>query len=250
MKILEKSSQQYNLNKIFTEALPFYTQLTSYQQQLLINNCSILSYAPYETVHNNWEHNYGFYIVLHGFIQGYAMSSFGKEFSLFAIASGEISAFFCDAIYITQEDNILDFRALQNAEVVFISQETWEELISHSLPAALYSLHLAKQTTAVIIRSLQSFMFLSVEKKVAMHLWEKLNLQRLSDPDSHTICQTHEEIAFVLGTSREAVSRTLLQLKKQGILDTHHGKITILDWDALRSRVSHIVDSMGSWNKE
>lgn len=250
MKVLETASRQKDLEKFFAGSFPFYSQLSSRQRRLLLENCSIHSYAPYESIHNNWERNYGFYLVLQGLIQGYAMSSLGKEFSLFAIAPGEMSAFFCDAIYISQEDNIIDFRARHNAEVVFIPQEIWEELLSHSLPTALYSLQLAKQTTAVIIRSLQSFMFLSVEKKVAMHLWEKLNLQRLSNPDSNTIHQTHEEIAFVLGTSREAVSRTLLQFKRQGILDTHHGKITIQDWDTLRSRVSHIVDSMGGWGKE
>lgn len=250
MKVLEISSRQKYLENFFAGSFPFYSQLSSRQRRLLLENCSIHSYAPYESIHNNWERNYGFYLVIHGAIQGYAMSSLGKEFSLFAIAPGQMSAFFCDAIYISQEDNIIDFRACHNAEVVFIPQETWEELLSYSQPAALYSLQLAKQTTSVIIRSLQSFMFLSVEKKVAMHLWEKLNLQRLNDPESSIIHQTHEEIAFVLGTSRESVSRALLQFKQQGVLDTHHGKITIQDWDTLRSQVSHIINSIGGWSKE
>jgi CRP/FNR family transcriptional regulator, cyclic AMP receptor protein len=45
---------------------------------------------------------------------------------------------------------------------------------------------------------------------------------------------TNQELANVVGTSRETVSRLLNQLKKEQIIDKQRSQIIILDKDALR----------------
>ncbi|MEB3102610.1 Crp/Fnr family transcriptional regulator [Ferviditalea candida] len=47
---------------------------------------------------------------------------------------------------------------------------------------------------------------------------------------------THQELASVIGTSRETVSRLLNQLRKEQILQISRNEIVIIDWPSLKSK--------------
>jgi CRP/FNR family transcriptional regulator, cyclic AMP receptor protein len=53
---------------------------------------------------------------------------------------------------------------------------------------------------------------------------------------------THSDIASVVGTSREVVTRELRQLHCEGAISVNHGAISIVDSDALRD--------LGGWSKD
>jgi CRP/FNR family transcriptional regulator len=44
-----------------------------------------------------------------------------------------------------------------------------------------------------------------------------------------TILTTHEQIALILGTSREVISRILKNLEKEGIISLGRGSIKIIE---------------------
>lgn len=45
----------------------------------------------------------------------------------------------------------------------------------------------------------------------------------------------HQELAKIVGTTRETVNRVLSALKKEGIIKIERQTITVLDYDALKS---------------
>ena len=217
-------------------SLPFFNELSTKQKQYLVDNCILRSYEPFETIHNALNLNYGLYIVANGILQGYSISHQGREFSLYAAGNEQSSSFFCSAVDISDERTGMDFRTLHKTELVFIPQSCWQQLVDRSLPASRYALWLQRRTMGVIVNSLQSSIFLPAEKKLLLHIWEKYSLF----PGNSTITQTHEEAAYIIGTSRETVSRSLQKLQKQGLLRIGHGKLEILNPTMLYNMVSEI----------
>ena len=47
---------------------------------------------------------------------------------------------------------------------------------------------------------------------------------------------THEDLAHIIGTHRETVSRALQELTREGLISSRHGAIEILDADKLENR--------------
>ncbi|MBR5486205.1 MAG: Crp/Fnr family transcriptional regulator [Oscillospiraceae bacterium] len=234
MKTIVKGKYENELLKFLHSTLPFFNELTPKQKQQLVDNCILRSYEPFETVHNSINLNYGLYLVANGILQGYSISHQGREFSLYAAGSEQSSSFFCSAVDISDECTGMDFRTLHKTELVFIPHACWQQLIDRSLPASRYALSLQRRTMGVIVNSLQSSVFLPAEKKLLLHIWEKHTLS----PSKPTITQTHEEIAYIIGTSRETVSRSLQKLQKQGLLRIGHGKLEILNPTMLYSLIS------------
>lgn len=70
-----------------------------------------------------------------------------------------------------------------------------------------------------------------------MHLVEELRFKRMDQrllnwlfvQGRDTILTTHEQIALILGTSREVISRILKNLEKEGIISLGRGSIKIIE---------------------
>lgn len=54
-------------------------------------------------------------------------------------------------------------------------------------------------------------------------------LLTLSSRMGPTIKLTHEDLAHIIGTHRETVSRALHELTRDGVVDSHHGNVAIMD---------------------
>lgn len=54
-----------------------------------------------------------------------------------------------------------------------------------------------------------------------------------SKPETFTMPLTHDELASMTATTRETITRTLSQFKRQGIIRTHGVALTVLDANAL-----------------
>jgi CRP/FNR family transcriptional regulator len=76
----------------------------------------------------------------------------------------------------------------------------------------------------------------SVSRKLARSLCRLADSSMIPEASPATIeAITHEDLAALVGTVREVVSRALSSFHKQGILDTGRGKIRILDLPRLRA---------------
>ena len=73
-----------------------------------------------------------------------------------------------------------------------------------------------------VVEALQQMIFLSLTQRVVSFL-----LDESSKSGSSTITMTHEEIAKIIGSAREAVSRTLKQLAKNGCIALNRGEIIL-----------------------
>jgi CRP-like cAMP-binding protein len=85
-----------------------------------------------------------------------------------------------------------------------------------------------------LMRRVESFAFHNVRERLAMTILEESYRQRLNGHPAEEIRITQQELAGLVGASRESISRTMTRLEEDGIVQAGRGRIRILDRYALR----------------
>lgn len=86
---------------------------------------------------------------------------------------------------------------------------------------------------------LASMLFRNVEARLAEFLVRAASRWGIPEPRGVLIAApfTHQEMANMIGSTRETVTLTLGDLRKKGVIEIDRRRIVVLDRDALRSRV-------------
>ena len=85
-----------------------------------------------------------------------------------------------------------------------------------------------------LMRRVEAFAFSNVRERLAMTLLEESSRQRGNGNPSDEIRITQQELAGLVGASRESISRTMTRFEHGGLVQTGRGRITILDREALK----------------
>ena len=78
-----------------------------------------------------------------------------------------------------------------------------------------------------LLHRLEAFAFRSVRERLAITLLNETRRRGTKGEPANQLEITQQELAGLVGSSRESVSRTLKQMERQDILTTGRGKITI-----------------------
>lgn len=86
---------------------------------------------------------------------------------------------------------------------------------------------------------LASMLFRNVEARLSEFLVKAAARWGIPEPRGVLIAApfTHQEMASMIGSTRETVTLTLGELRKKGIIDIDRRRIVVLDRDALKSRI-------------
>ena len=86
---------------------------------------------------------------------------------------------------------------------------------------------------------LASMLFRNVEARLAEFLVKAAARWGIPEPRGVLIAApfTHQEMASMIGSTRETVTLTLGELRKKGVIDIDRRRIVVLDRDALKSRI-------------
>jgi CRP/FNR family transcriptional regulator, cyclic AMP receptor protein len=174
----------------------------------------------------------GVFIVLQGRLKLLTTNSDGKSL-IFKIAKpgdiiGANAAISGLPLEITAE-------ALQPLELAYIGREEFVKFIKEHGDACLQvAQHLGRDCHSAyeVIRSIG--LSHSVEEKLARFLVEwSSGTPGMNGVTRVKLSLTHEEIAQVIGCSRESVSRTFSDLKKKGLVEVKGATLTIKDKESL-----------------
>lgn len=88
---------------------------------------------------------------------------------------------------------------------------------------------LATQRLCTVTWAMQQIIFTSFDKRLAEFL-----LNESDATNSNEINMTHEQIAKLMGTAREVVTRMLKYFSTENYVHLTRGKVTILDKNALK----------------
>ncbi len=209
---------QVNL-QIHLRKLPLLAHLTEEEMLKVKSELRIRQYARREVVLQKGGAGDSLLFLLSGQLQVVDVTEDGRAIGLRMLKEGD---FFGEIAVINGSTRSASVVALSPVLVAFLPSATALHLFSHSPSVANHMLrHLAEK----VQRDSEFRALLSIHN-TSRRIYNFLDLfkqQRPGEPEAVENLPTHQDIAIMVNTSRETVTRAILMLVQQGIVekDTH-----------------------------
>jgi len=226
---LEASQIQINLRKI-----PLLAGLGEDEMRRVSAEVRIRQHNKREVVLHKGGSGDGLLFLLSGQLQVVDVTEDGRSIGLRMLAPGD---FFGEIALINNSTRSASVIATSDVLVAFLPAASALHLFSHSPSVANQMLrHLAQK----IQRDAEFRAILGINN-TARRLYTYLALmQKPGEGAAQAVVEnlpTHQDIANMINTSRETVTRALLTLVQQGIVQKEANRLVILDPDALRKLI-------------
>ena len=196
-----------------------------------------LNFETNELVYTEGEQANGAYIVLRGKVKLVANSSDGKALILRIARPGE---FISLSAGLSQRTNDTSAEALEPTSVAFVSTSSLYRLMESLSDLALRLAHELSLEYSLLCQELST---LGLQRSAMSRLAKLLVGMTGDQAPQHgsltsTCPLTHEEMAQMIGTSRETVTRLLHDLRDEGIATIKRETLTINRIEALRAMMN------------
>lgn len=215
------------LNSDSLRVIPCLSRLRQEDIDLIVNKSELRDYTKGTLVFAQAAPVEFFFIVEKGLLKAYKNSPEGRELIIGFFEPGD---HFCFPIHNVKRRHLVNTIALKDSTLIVIPIEYFDKLLKDALSEAGYRIILGLCSKIHLLSDIiEDMAFKNVEQRVIKAL---LKLAKEQESD---ICQikleiSHQNIASMTGTVREVVSRTMLKLKKKGIIlesDMHGFTINI-----------------------
>lgn len=217
--------------KFMTGILPFWSQLTSIEQNILIENTVTTQFSKGSSIHSGMQECAGILMIKNGTIRTYLLSEEGREVTLYRLQTGDVCVLSASCVL-----QSIDFDVFVDAdtdcEILQLNAQTFSKLSAENVYVELFSYKMATERFSDVMWAMQQILFTSFDKRLAAFL-----LEEAVKNNSDELKLTHEQIAKYLGSAREVVSRMLKYFSSEGYVVLSRGGITILD----RKRLQKIL---------
>ena len=119
--------------------------------------------------------------------------------------------------------------AVEDSRALVIPTPVLRPVMEENPYVGLYMYRSATERFSDVMWTMQQILFMGIDQRVASFLWDEMLRQ---GPE---ITMTHEEIARLIGSAREVVSKVLKYLSEEGIVELGRGKVRILAKEKLRN---------------
>ncbi len=222
--------------QIHLRKIPLLAELTDEEVMRVKAEIRIRRHAKREVVLHKGGSGDGLLFLLSGQMQVVDVTEDGRAIGLRLLAPGD---FFGEIALINNSTRSASVVAMTEVLVAFLPAPLAMHLFSHSPPVAAHMLrHLAQK----IQRDSEFRALLSINN-TAKRIYTYLVLMQRKAPEGDGAAPvvenlpTHQDIANMINTSRETVTRALLTLVQQGIVQKDSHRLIILQPDALQKLV-------------
>ncbi|MDO5014793.1 MAG: Crp/Fnr family transcriptional regulator [Clostridia bacterium] len=206
-------------NREVLEKQEFWKYLSEDEKNLVMSDMYNLDYAKDSILHNNSQTCLGLVIVKTGLLRVYFTSPQGREYTLYFIKPGELcimsAACIMDEvsfdIYVSSEED---------TQITVIGARVFRQIMQKNNELQIFSYKTMANRFSEIMNATQNILFYGIDTRLADSL-----LQIEVDGEAKV---TQENLAQLIGSAREVVTRMLGEFEKDGIIKTGRGKITIL----------------------
>lgn len=223
----EELQAQIHLRKI-----PLLAELSDEEIVRVKQDLRIRQYSKRDIVLQKGGHGDGLLFLLSGQLQVLDVTEDGRAIGLRMLAPGD---FFGEIALINNSTRSASVVAMTNVVVAFLPAATAMHLFSHSPSVAKQMLrHLAQK----IQRDSEFRSLLSINNTAKRIYTYLVLLQKKTqlEPGAASVVEnlpTHQDIANMINTSRETVTRALAALAQQGIVQKDANRLIIVKPDAL-----------------
>ena len=207
-----------------------FNGLPAEQVEELARICVDLKYEKGRELFSEGSEAKGFYLVISGKFKIYKLSMEGKEQILHIFGGGEVIGevpVFAGGSYPANAEAIEPSRAL------FFPKRSFVELIGREPAIALNLLGILAQRLRRFTHLIEDLSLKEVPGRLAAYL---IYLgERSGSSQTHELDITKTQLASLLGTIPETLSRILAKMAQQGIISVEGRTIRVLDRKALES---------------
>ena len=171
-----------------------------------------------------------------GVIEGLLkMSAEDSEGRTMTFAGMPRSGWFGEGTALKRESYRYDIQALRKSVVAGIPIDSFHWLLDHSLGFNRFVMHQLNERLAQFIAAREIDRLNRPEERVARTLAALFN-PVLYPGVSEVLRITQQELAYLVGLSRQRVNEALAALQQQGSIRIEYGGLRVLDLQALRGR--------------
>jgi len=209
--------------------VPLFSGLSQPQLVALENNSAVIGYDKGQMIFFEGVKAKGLFVVLSGQVKIYKASSDGKEQILHVLGAGEP---FAEAPVFQGTNYPANAMAIAASRVLFIEKNQLTRLMERDVGLAmamLAALSLRLRQMAAMIGQLT---LRELPARLAGYLLLRAEDQR---QDTFDLDISKGHLAGLLGSTREALSRTLSRLEDSGLIAMENRTITLRDKDRLEA---------------
>lgn len=174
------------------------------------------------------------YIVKRGRVRLYRLTPDGKQLTLDILDKGRVVG---RMSWLGQELNDVYAEAIEDALICSFTPDELQSLMARYPGVGMNIVRYLAERLAASEREREILAFRSVEERLASKLLELVD--RFGRPgETGTAIDarlTQQELADMIGTSRETLALTISSLRERGILDMRQQRVEVRDLQALRS---------------
>ena len=166
-------------------------------------------------------------------IRIFLISEEGKEVTLYRISEGEVCVLSAACVLpsITFDIHI---EAVSDTTLLQISAPAFSRLMKENIYVEAFAYKTASLRFSDVMWTMQQILFMRFDQRLAVFL-----LEESAARDTDVLKITHEQIAKLVGSAREVVTRMLNYFAEEGWVTLSRGKIAVKDRDALKSLLQH-----------
>lgn len=166
-----------------------------------------------EVIFEESAHAKYFYVVMTGSVKLYKISNEGRELIIKVIKEGD---YFCHAPICSGSGHFVNAMAIEDSTLIEIPAVDFKRILKSMVSDVGWRIISCLCARIRYLSALvEDLAFKDVEQRVILALWrltEKMPFNIV------TLKVTHQDIASIAGTVKEVVSRTMLKLKKEGVI--------------------------------
>lgn len=214
-------------------AIPHLATIAQSEASLLLRKIEVRSYGPRETILIEAEPCRGFFVLRKGRARIYRSAPDGREQILRLLAPGDT---FGEVPVFDGGPNPANVEAMEPAEALFISTSVFMEILDRNPTVALALLrHFARRLRA-FTELVEQISLQTVQNRIARYLYLAAREEGVQTGDGVIVPRsiTQQDLASLVGSVREVVSRTLKVMEDDGLVEVRRKEFLVRDLEALR----------------
>ncbi|MBP7348070.1 MAG: Crp/Fnr family transcriptional regulator [Butyrivibrio sp.] len=211
------------------EHVSFWEHLSQEERERLINGTSVVSYKKGTLVHGGNEDCIGIFLVRSGQFRTYLMSEDGREITLYRLYAGDVCILSASCVLeAITFDVYID--AEEDTEALLIDASVFRMLAEKNIYVQNFGYRITTGNFSDVMWAMQQILFMGADKRLAIFL-----IDETSKNGTDTVKMTHEQIARLMGSAREVVSRMLKYFEEENMVTLSRGEVRISDRKKLRA---------------
>jgi len=184
-----------------------------------------------DTLFTQGDYPSGVYYVNKGKIKTSVMNNDGKEFITGLFKEGD----FIGYLSILEDKDYIDTAtAMEDSEVLKIPREDFLDLLRKNRDVAHQFIKMLSGNILDKEKQLLNMAYNTVRKRIADALIELHDKYKKENEKSFSISIPRNDLASMVGTSTETVTRTLSEFKEDGFLNIKGSEVTVMNYEGLK----------------